>query len=377
MRASGERGARRRCQGSGKQIQGSRVFDAARTGDTLRGPAAPAGGELTVCLSNAVAPKPRAGSRRPQKRAAGAVSCRSATRASTARAAAAEHNAAAPLLRLHDGALAQVLALLQARAPRAGSGACFFRRGATRPAQHLLYGLSAPSQAPDLARLECVCRFFGAAGAGGLSLVGAARARRARHSRAQVDPFRPPRRAALTPPRARRPPAATALARMPALRREMPPWYATLGPLARLFHDELRAKPLSPADVAPGLWLRVRPDARAVQALCEPRDDAQVGPPAAGGAAAAGDDDDALLGTARGAARARAYVGWNDKMVDTLGRCFPVLGEVDERSWDVPVVGLRVPRGWACVAPPFGRRHECRAPCTGGWFYPLQALERV
>ena len=72
-----------------------------------------------------------------------------------------------------------------------------------------------------------------------------------------------------------------------------------------------------------------------------------------------------------------AYVGWNDKMRDTLGRCYPVLGQVDDSSWDVPVVGLRVPRGWACVAPPFGRRHECRAPCTGGWFYPLQALERI
>lgn len=161
----------------------------------------------------------------------------------------------------------------------------------------------------------------------------------------------------------------------------MPPWFAVLRPTARLSHVELRAVPLSPAAVQPGLWLRVRTDARLVQALCEPRDAAeqegdQDGDPAAQAPLAApqqvaqDDADPALCLAAR-------YVGWNDKMGDTLGRCFPVLGHVDVGSWDIPVVGLRVPRGWACVAPPFGRNHECQAPCTGGWYYPLAALERV
>jgi hypothetical protein len=164
----------------------------------------------------------------------------------------------------------------------------------------------------------------------------------------------------------------------------MPPWFASVSPCARLWHMEQRELPLCPAAVKPGLWLRVRADAEAVQALCEPRDavdEQDAAAPAQQQAlalVAPPDLDQADVDPAACAhAAPRAYVGWNDKMGDTLGRCFPVLGDVDVGSWDVPVVGLRVPRGWACVAPPFGRSHECQSPCTGGWYYPLAALERV
>jgi hypothetical protein len=150
----------------------------------------------------------------------------------------------------------------------------------------------------------------------------------------------------------------------------MPPWWHALPLTARLSHVEARAQPLTPDAVHPGLWLRVRADAAAVQRLCEPRDEDEEAPAAAAG------DDGAAANVAPPAA-VRNYVGWNAKMGATLGRCFPVLGDVDKRSWDAPVVGLRVPRGWACVSPPFGFLHECRAPCTGGWFYPLAALERI
>ena len=125
MPPPGERVARRRCRGMPGHSQGSEKSALERSGKTLPGPAAAGGGELTVCMSNAVAPKPRAASRRAGKRGAGAASCRPATRASERQRAAAEHNASAPLLRLHDGPLARVLAELQARAARAGSGARF------------------------------------------------------------------------------------------------------------------------------------------------------------------------------------------------------------------------------------------------------------
>jgi hypothetical protein len=157
----------------------------------------------------------------------------------------------------------------------------------------------------------------------------------------------------------------------------MPPWWPSLSPAAQLSHVEARARgPLTPGDVRPGLWLRVRADGAAVQRLCEPR--AEEEEEDADGAAGAGAPPaDVAAAPPAPPPAVRNYVGWNTKMGATLGRCFPVLGDVDGRSWDAPVVGLRVPRGWACVSPPFGFLHECRAPCTGGWFYPLAALERI
>jgi hypothetical protein len=320
------------------------------------------------------------------------------TRLAAARSASAAHNGACALLRLDEGVLSRVLEELPVRIARADSATCALKaHNAPQPLRAALR----VSQAADLARLACVCSFFGRAAPDGASVAGARAGGASRRVPCQSAApseatSRRPRRA--TPSLTRPPPArprraaAAAARRVAALQaaraepRHMPPWWAGLPPAEQLSHLELRGTPLSAATVRPGLWLRVRQDAALVRRLCEPREGeeepeedadapadagAAAPAPAAAGAAAAAAPD------AADAAPSRNYVGWNKRMGDTLGRCYPVLGDVDARSWDAPVVGLRVPRGWACVSPPFGSLHECRAPCTAGWFFPTAALERI
>jgi hypothetical protein len=137
-------------------------------------------------------------------------------------------------------------------------------------------------------------------------------------------------------------------------------WRRTVSWSFKLHHLSLRAIPLQQGNVSHGMWVRVRNNASLVQQLCEPGDEED------GGAAGA-----PLVGPPR------SFVGWNAGMRGIIGCCYAVCGEVDVTSWDTPVVGLRVKRGWACISPAFGAPHECRAPCVGGWFLPLAALERI
>ncbi len=116
----------------------------------------------------------------------------------------------------------------------------------------------------------------------------------------------------------------------------MPPWFARLRWCERLHHLSLRALPLVADNVSDGLWVRVRADAALVQRLCEPGDD--VGP--------------APNGTSR------SYVGWNDKMRDTLGNCFQVVGAVDAYSWGA--VSHAQPHVWLVDSSLHLRR-------SGGW----------
>ena len=146
----------------------------------------------------------------------------------------------------------------------------------------------------------------------------------------------------------------------------MPPWWwrHSVAWSLKLHHLSLRAIPLQQGNISHGMWVRVRNNASLVQQLCEPEPVPWY--EEGGGAAGA-----PIVGPPR------SFVGWNAGMRGIVGCCYAVCGEVDVTSWDTPVVGLRVKRGWACISPAFGAPHECRAPCVGGWFLPLAALERI
>ena len=160
--------------------------------------------------------------------------------------------------------------------------------------------------------------------------------------------------------------------------REMPPFFAKLLPSKQLGIMERRGCPLTPNNVhtVHGGWVRVKAAQELVKSICEPQQPAPQQMHDDEGGAADEEEDPAYQPPAVQPSRP-AWVGWNAKMNSTLGRVFQVQGPVDERSWSCPVAGLAIPDGWACVSPPFGTAHDCKGPCVGGWFYPLQALEPI
>ena len=161
--------------------------------------------------------------------------------------------------------------------------------------------------------------------------------------------------------------------------REMPPFFAKLLPSKQLGIMERRGCPLTPNNVhtVHGGWVRVKAAQELVKSICEPQQPAPQQMHDDEGGAADEEEDPAYQPPAAVQPSRPAWVGWNAKMNSTLGRVFQVQGPVDERSWSCPVAGLAIPDGWACVSPPFGTAHECKGPCVGGWFYPLQALEPI